>query len=69
MTEKRITKKTPTMCWSCANAVPGPETGCSWSRRFEPVKGWTAMPTKIEINRGRIDDSFLVLDCPEYVEG
>ncbi len=54
-----------TLCWTCKNAVGD----CSWSRRFEPVEGWTAEPTKIklDVNSGAKTDSFCVIKCPEYV--
>lgn len=61
---KQMTKRIgDTICWNCKNAVPSEETGCSWSRKFEPVKGWTATPTKIE---GEMD-SFHIEKCPEFV--
>lgn len=66
---QRITNNTPTLCWRCKNAVPGPETGCSWSRGFIPVQGWTAQETKIRVVGGGTIDSFLVLECPEFMEG
>jgi hypothetical protein len=69
MTPKRITHKTPTLCWSCKNAVPGHETGCSWSRGFIPVQGWTAEETKLKNPGAKLADSFLVLECPEFMEG
>lgn len=40
-------KITPSLCWSCKNAVPKIRDGkyicgCSWSKDFQPVEGWTA---------------------------
>lgn len=52
-----------TLCWDCANCYGG----CSWSREFKPVKGWTAIKTKIPTN-GRIINSFNVRKCPEFVK-
>ncbi len=53
-----------TICWSCKNAV----CGCSWSKRFEPVKGWTATLTKLKgYSSGQIIESYNVIKCPEYV--
>ena len=54
-----------TKCWTCQNACGK----CSWSKKLIPVKGWTAMPTKIAVNavRGIYTDSYLVLDCPKYI--
>ena len=39
--------KTPTLCWTCRNALPKIVNGkyicgCSWSVHLRPVKGWTA---------------------------
>ena len=51
-----------TICWSCRNAVPGGQRGCSWSERLTPVPGWRA------IRSGNNEfDTWCVLDCPEYV--
>ena len=52
-----------TICWDCQNF-----SRCSWSRG-KPVKGWKAIPTRIEnIIDGylHITDSFLVEDCPQF---
>lgn len=61
-------KEMITLCWGCAN-----NSGkCSWSKKFVPVKGWKAIPTKIKAGRasdGRIVDSFCVIECPKYVKG
>lgn len=36
-------QKRLSLCWECAHAVPDTRGhGCSWSRDFEPVEGWTA---------------------------
>lgn len=40
---------------------------CDWHEFFEPVEGWTAIPTVIKDTRNdRQIDSYLVLDCPLY---
>lgn len=59
--------KKGTLCWNCKNATGG----CCWSAKFEPVPGWTAEPTKVNVNNGgeRYYKSFNVTDCPEFVEG
>lgn len=58
-----------TLCWKCKKAT----CKCSWSKNFIPVKGWKAEPTKVlSRNSARSDrtvDSYLVLECPEFVEG
>jgi predicted nucleic acid-binding Zn ribbon protein len=49
-------------CWTCKNACGG----CSWSRSFEPVKGWKAKPSKIYYLEGDYTDSYKITYCPEY---
>ena len=61
-----------TLCWKCKNAVPGPEAGCPWSERFEPVEGWEAEFTQVrsQRNRARIEvESYCVIKCPLFEEG
>ena len=60
-----------TLCWRCVNAVPDPETGagCPWSRRFEPVEGWTAFPRRYDESTGNHGVSYQVTACPSYAEG
>ena len=54
-----------TICWDCKNAV----LGCSWSKNFEPVEGWKAVPTKLSAgdHNDETIDSFDVRECPEFV--
>lgn len=61
--------KRGTLCWLCQNAT---NSGCSWSARFKPVKGWTATPTLIKnaINK-RTEEvtlipSYFVHKCPQF---
>lgn len=56
------------ICWECDNACGG----CSWSRSFTPVEGWTAVispkadcPSKEAIRR---IPWYLVRTCPEFVQ-
>ena len=60
-----------TLCWGCEKA----QKRCSWSKRFEPVKGWEAEPTKVYIREETLpsgevkryyQDSFDVYKCPEF---
>lgn len=57
------------ICCFCKKACGG----CSWSRNFEPVKGWEARPTII--NHGfangkkRECHSYKIISCPEYEKG
>lgn len=50
------------ICWDCEHAC----CGCSWSRRFKPVNGWTAIPTKLKMKGDRTTDTFIVLSCPQF---
>ena len=44
--------------------------GCSWSKKFVPVAGWTAVPTIIRNGRGQRDtESYKITACPEYERG
>lgn len=64
----------PTLCWSCKNACGG----CSWSKSFAPVEGWTARPTKVvkwgrwktksgkSVRRAYEEQSYHVEACPLY---
>lgn len=57
-----------TLCWRCRNAVGG----CSWSQRFEPVNGWTAVVTQPAVYLSeamqKIPD-YCVIKCPEFERG
>lgn len=58
-----------TLCWCCRNAVPDVETGvgCSWSRGFQPVPGWRAVPDSIYIGGGKpAVPTYHVIECPEF---
>lgn len=48
-------------CWTCQNACGG----CSWSRDFEPVKGWKAKPNYLQSN-GEHAATYKIIECPEY---
>lgn len=55
-----------TLCWKCKNCFDG----CSWSRSFEPVKGWKAKEDLIRFvrdNEVTYKTSYFVYDCPEFV--
>lgn len=60
------------LCLRCQNAVPDHcGHGCSWSREFRPVEGWTARPTVYlsyaAHGRRTLMRSFAVRGCPEFV--
>ena len=48
--------KNEQLCWRCKKACKG----CSWSRDFKPVKGWTALPSK------NYPDGYRIISCPEF---
>lgn len=50
------------LCWTCKNACNG---GCSWSKEFKPVDGWTAEKTTIPVN-GEYAETYKIIKCPEY---
>lgn len=52
------------LCFFCKNAV----YGCSWSKRFEPVEGWTAEPTTIRYAYNDVK-SYHITACPQFEEG
>ena len=54
-------KATDSLCWDCGRALGG----CSWSKRFKPVKGWEAEKTVIQDVRGDCE-SYHVISCPRY---
>ena len=69
--EKEV--KTPTLCWTCRNAVPKMVNGkyicgCSWSVHLRPVKGWTAEKSIKKSSHANKIETWNVLDCPEYEE-
>lgn len=62
---KRDTQKSPSVCERCSNACGK----CSWSSDFVPVKGWVAVPTKIQSNTLKeYTDSFYIVWCPQFAE-
>lgn len=61
------------ICWFCQNAVPNGKRGCSWSRGFVPVNGWTA--ERLDVKHGeaknkyrRDIESYVVSACPCFVK-
>lgn len=70
--QKSETRKcNQTLCWDCANAVPSYRkgTGCSWSKHFKPVEGWTAEKTELPASYKREIASYLVIECPNFKKG
>ena len=62
--------KQDSICWDCQRAIADPTIGCSWSRHFHPVEGWTAEERLItSVSKGeriRIK-SYCVTDCPMFL--
>lgn len=59
--------KRPTLCWHCKNAVPTGTSGCSWSRDFQPVKGWVADAHNLKTqSSGRHLNTYCVIYCPQF---
>lgn len=50
-----------TLCWKCNNTCGG----CSWSKSFKPVKGWTAKKTMVK-DSVELIESYIVIDCPKF---
>ena len=57
-----------TLCWDCGNAVPCADGkfGCSWSRNFEPVPGWTAEKHFKKYIYDQEIETYRVIECPEF---
>ena len=49
------------LCWECTNTCGG----CSWTKEFKPVEGWTIQETQISMG-SKIVDSCIVLTCPKF---
>ena len=52
------------LCWCCANSVPGHGFGCAYSLHNEPVAGWEATERYVD---GHI--SYRVRKCPGFIRG
>ena len=54
-------------CWYCKNYI----NGCSWSRSFIPVEGWTAKPVKrvygFANGETKVINTYKIIKCPEFV--
>lgn len=56
-------KTKDTLCCWCGKFCGG----CSWSKDFIPVEGWTATPTITSGNGCRPVESYLITACPDFV--
>lgn len=54
------TKKAKSKCWDCKNFCGG----CSWSKEFKPIDGWTADFVGTKSTKG-----YKVIDCPLFEKG
>jgi hypothetical protein len=57
-----------TLCWKCQRAVG--LNMCEWADRFEPVEGWDAEETSIQLHANGIVEttqSFMVRSCPKFI--
>ena len=63
MENKQIKKAT--LCWKCKNAVPTKDAGCSWSRAFQLVEGWTAEKHQ-QKQSGSVYETYCVISCPLF---
>lgn len=54
------------ICFDCKNAVPDSDGhGCPWSRKFKPVKGWTARKTKVAVGP-QYTETYEITACPLF---
>lgn len=66
---RSINGKSFQLCNDCARCVGF----CSWSKRLEPVDGWTAVPTVVKINRRGKNkteyemDTYHITECPLFI--
>ena len=59
--------KRANICFDCKNAVPDDcGHGCEWSRKFEPVPGWTAKPVMLRSGRCTPTESWHITACPKF---
>jgi hypothetical protein len=59
--------KANSLCWQCKRAYGT----CSWSHRFKPVKGWEAIPTRINGEKKSKQpeiQSYEVKKCPMFIQ-
>lgn len=70
-----VNNKHTNICFDCINSVPDRQGhGCPWSERFEPVPGWTAVPSKLLVNTSKkhrtykyYADTYRIIDCPQFI--
>lgn len=60
-----IAKKT-TLCWKCRKATNPKGSNCEWAGKFQPVKGWEAIPTRLKAKGKGYISSYQVVKCPKF---
>ena len=58
------TKAKDQKCWHCRNI-----STCEWGKSGEPVEGWDAEITKINIGDDKYIDTYDIRDCPKFEKG
>ena len=58
------TMKKDQKCWHCRNI-----STCEWGKAGEPVEGWDAEKTKINIGDDKYIDTYDIRDCPKFEQG
>ena len=58
------TKAKDQKCWHCRNI-----STCEWGKSGEPVEGWDAEKTKINIGNDKYIDTYDIRDCPKFEQG
>lgn len=61
---KNVSQLSKQLCWSCAKCTGG----CSWSKEFKPIEGWTAAHI-YRRDGGRDVETYDIFACPEFVRG
>ena len=55
---------TANICFDCENACGG----CSWSRNFTPVPGWTATHVYREAAHDGYRETYKITACPQFIQ-
>lgn len=64
---KKIKKGCANICFDCNNSVPDSRGhGCPWSRKFEPVPGWTEEPVILGTGKNCLTPTFHITACPMF---
>ena len=58
------TKAKGQKCWHCRNI-----STCEWGKSGEPVEGWDAEKSRINIGDGQYIDTYDIRNCPKFEKG